>query len=153
MRRGEADRAQRRSTSIALCIGGKVYRRDSKTSLFGEVTREKKSPVRRSEPSPIRARFRPVTQRNSPSVPGRRESRDGGESSRWRSMSPMTRTYTGLDKIGLTQNQLVRRTGKSPGQVGSVLSERTRRMDESSTLPIFLPRPDFQSSLQTKPIH
>ncbi|CAI9782203.1 unnamed protein product [Fraxinus pennsylvanica] len=76
-----------------------------------------KSPGRRSKPSPIRARSGPVTRRNSPSVPGRRESRDGGESSHRRSLSPVTRTYTGPDKIGLTQNQLVRRTGKSPGQL------------------------------------
>lgn len=106
-------------------------------SISGEITREKpmgKSPGRRSEPSPVRARSGPVTRRNSPSVPGRRESRDSGQSSCRRSMSPVTRTHTGPDKTGLTQNQLVRRTGKSPGRVGSALSERTRRMDEGNEI-------------------
>lgn len=106
-------------------------------SLSGEMTREKmmgKSPRRRSEPSPGRARSGPMTRRNGPTLPGWRESRDSGESSCRRSMSPVTRTHTVPEKTGLTHNQLVRRTGKSPCRVGSVLSERTQRLDAGNEI-------------------
>ncbi|KAL2455635.1 uncharacterized protein Fot_57378 [Forsythia ovata] len=69
-------------------------------SFSGEVEKEKtveKTPVRRSDPSPGWARSRPVTERNGPTVHGRR---DSGESSCWRSMSLVTRTHGGPSKTG-----------------------------------------------------
>ncbi|KAL2524183.1 hypothetical protein Adt_09237 [Abeliophyllum distichum] len=103
-------------------------------SFSGEVKKEKtveKTPGRRSDPSPGRARSGPVTGRNGPAVHGRR---DSGEGSCRRSMSPVTRTHGGPAKTGMNRNQLARRTGKSPGRVGSGLSERTRKMEEGNEI-------------------
>ncbi|KAL0353107.1 UNVERIFIED_CONTAM: hypothetical protein Sangu_0892000 [Sesamum angustifolium] len=94
-------------------------------SISGEVKKDKtvgRSPGRKSEPSP--SRVRPGTG----SGYGRR--RDGGESSGRRSRSPVTRTESGASKTGLTRSQSARKTGKSPGRVGSGLGERIRKADE-----------------------
>ncbi|KAK4439925.1 hypothetical protein Salat_0327400 [Sesamum alatum] len=94
-------------------------------SLSGEVKKDKtvgRSPGRKSEPSPSRV---------SPGIGsgyGRR--RDSGESSGRRSRSPVTRTDSGASKTGITRSQSARKTGKSPGRVGSGLGERIRKADE-----------------------
>ncbi|PIM98926.1 hypothetical protein CDL12_28584 [Handroanthus impetiginosus] len=99
--------------------------RVKKGSFSGEGKREKtvgRSPGRKSEPSP--SRVRP----GSGSVHGRR--RDSGESSGRRSRSPVMRMETGLSKTGLGRSPSARKTGKSPGRVGSGLGERIRKLDE-----------------------
>lgn len=95
-------------------------------SFSGEVKREKtagRSPGRRSEqPSPNRVRPAP----GSASM----RKRESGESSGRRSRSPVTRTESGTSRAGLGRTQSGRKTGKSPGRVGSGLGERTRKVDE-----------------------
>ncbi|XP_042067403.1 pre-mRNA-splicing factor CWC22-like [Salvia splendens] len=85
----------------------------------GELPREKtvgRSPARRSEPSPGRARPVPA------SGYGRR--RENGESSGRRSRSPVTRADPGLGRA-----QSARRTGKSPGRVAPGSAEKVRKLD------------------------
>ncbi|KAL3627747.1 hypothetical protein CASFOL_029110 [Castilleja foliolosa] len=92
------------------------------TAFPGEMRRDKtvgRSPVRRSEPSPGRAR--------PGSGNGRR---DSGESSGRRSRSPAMRTDSGPSKTGSGRSPSTRKTGRSPGRVGSGLGERTRKVDE-----------------------
>ncbi|KAG6416577.1 hypothetical protein SASPL_124010 [Salvia splendens] len=93
----------------------------SRSRLFsGELHREKmvgRSPARRSEPSPGRARPVPA------SGYGRR--RDTGESSGRRSRSPVTRADPGLGRAQSAR----RRTGKSPGRVAPGSAEKIRKLD------------------------
>ncbi|KAL7130066.1 hypothetical protein ABFS83_13G108700 [Erythranthe nasuta] len=95
-------------------------------SFSGEVKREKtvgRSPGRRSEPSPSRAR--------PANGPGYVRRKDSGESSGRRSRSPVTRTTeSGPARAGLGRSPSGRKTGKSPGRVGSGLGERIRKMEE-----------------------
>ncbi|GFP98268.1 hypothetical protein PHJA_001970700 [Phtheirospermum japonicum] len=98
----------------------------------GEVKRDKavgRSPGRRPEPSPGRARPGPV------SGSGNVRRRDSGESSGRRSRSPVARTDSGPSKMGSGRSPSTRKTGKSPGRVGSGLGERTRRVDEERKWP------------------
>ncbi|KAK6149895.1 hypothetical protein DH2020_017420 [Rehmannia glutinosa] len=101
--------------------------RRKNTSFSGEVRRDKivgRSPGRRSEPSPSRAR----PGQGPGSGYGRRK--DSGESSGRRSRSPVMRTDSGSSKTGLGRTNSVRKTGKSPGRVGSGLGERIRKVDD-----------------------
>ncbi|KAL3643405.1 hypothetical protein CASFOL_014220 [Castilleja foliolosa] len=94
------------------------------TAFSGDMKRDKtvgRSPGRRSEPSPGRARPAPV------SGNGRR---DTGEISGRRSKSPVTRMDSGPSKMGSGRNMSTRKTGKSPARVGSGFGERTRKVDE-----------------------
>ncbi|KAG8385573.1 hypothetical protein BUALT_Bualt03G0059200 [Buddleja alternifolia] len=96
-------------------------------SFSSEVKRERtvgRSPGRRSEPSPGRAR--PVTG----SGYGRRK--DSGESSGRRSRSPVTRSDSTQSKMNLGRSPSARKTGKSPARVGSGLGDRMiRKTDEA----------------------
>ncbi|KAL2495073.1 hypothetical protein Fot_38830 [Forsythia ovata] len=98
-------------------------------SFSGEVKQDravKKSPVRRPESSPVRV----GSGRESPAVYGK--GKDIGERSGRRSRSPVTRTDSGPAKMGLDRSQSSRRTGKSPGRVGSGLGERHRKLGEDN---------------------
>ncbi|GER25414.1 RNA-binding KH domain-containing protein [Striga asiatica] len=103
-------------------------RRDAPFS--SEVKRERpvgRSPVRRSDPSPGRAR----PGNGSGSGYGRR--RDAGESSGRRSKSPVTRIDSGPMKTGSGLSPSARKTGKSPGRTGSGSGQRVRKLDEERT--------------------
>ncbi|XP_057764538.1 pre-mRNA-splicing factor CWC22 [Salvia miltiorrhiza] len=89
-------------------------------SFSGEMHREKtvgRSPARRSEPSPGRARPVPAS-----SGYGRR--RENGETSGRRSRSPVMRPEPGPGRA-----QSARKTGKSPGRVAPGSAEKIRKFD------------------------
>uniref|UniRef100_A0A5B6ZT44 Serine/arginine repetitive matrix protein 1-like n=1 Tax=Davidia involucrata TaxID=16924 RepID=A0A5B6ZT44_DAVIN len=89
-----------------------------------------KSPVGRSEPSPGRVRSVPGRERRGLLTEGKM--RGSGDSSGRRSRSPATRTDGGAERPGLGRSLSARRTGKSPGRVGSELPERVRRVGETN---------------------
>ncbi|KAM7525125.1 hypothetical protein LguiA_015027 [Lonicera macranthoides] len=82
-----------------------------------------KSPARRPEPSP--GRVRPM----SGSVRFVSERGDSGESSGRRTMSPVRYTEGGSTRFDLGRSPSVRKTGKSPGRIGS---EKTRKGAEGN---------------------
>lgn len=104
----------------------------NRRQVSGELPKVEKSPVREKEQSPVQARLGP--ERNSRGTgfgsAGRQRTGCSGNVSAARSRSPVNRTVAGggfgsRNEIGRSLSG--RRTGKSPGRVGSDLHERVRK--------------------------
>ncbi|OVA20228.1 hypothetical protein BVC80_157g17 [Macleaya cordata] len=121
----------------------KVPRKRSNTGEFGLGTdRRRRSPARRSEPSPGRRNDNAMkfgsntevghTGRRRISAGNNRSWRDPGESSGRRSRSPSTRTETSQGKtgLGLGRSPSSRKTGRSPARIPAISPENGLKLEE-----------------------
>nr|XP_043620376.1 uncharacterized protein LOC122592251 [Erigeron canadensis] len=101
--------------------------------LSGELHTVRKSPVRGNEQSPVRVRLLPERNGRGPGFGSTgRPSRVSGNGNvvASRSRSPAKRTGMGCGSGGrndISRSMSDRRTGKSPGRVGSDLNEKVRK--------------------------
>ncbi|KAL3519677.1 hypothetical protein ACH5RR_017826 [Cinchona calisaya] len=104
-------------------------------SLSGDSRRERvvgKSPSKRSEPSPGRARSGSCGDaRGLGANNGQR--RDCGESSGRRSGSPATRADGGGAKTGLVRSGSARKSGRSPGRVKSEVGDKIWKLEDPNS--------------------
>lgn len=136
----EIDSTMSETISTTTLDDDDIYRRKmiekspSKSRTRSQVPREllpKKSPVRGKDQSPGRVRMVPERNGRGPGFGSSSRQRPGsGNESAARSRSPVNRNVTGggsgsRNEIGRSLSG--RRTGKSPGRVGSDLHERVRK--------------------------